>query len=592
MATSAATSTDMIAGLPLGLPLDLSFLGAPWDLPLAFIFFAGALLLLAVNNGRLRTVILLATPVVGALNILTLGPGELWTAALAGFDLSMLRVDRLSLLFGYIFHIAAFFGVLYGLHVKDRMQQFASLAYPGAALGAVFAGDLLTLFIFWELLALTSVLLIWARQSTRSAGAGMRYLVISVVSGLLLLAGALIQQRQTGSLAFEYIGLGGLASWLIFLAFGIKCAFPFLHNWLTDSYPEATPLGTVLLSGFTTKVAVYSLARGYPGTEILIYIGALMTFFPIYYAVIENDLRRVLSYSMINQIGFMVIGVGIGTALSLNGAVSHAFNDVLFKGLLMMSMGVVLHMTGKIKGSELGGLYKTMPVTATLCIVGAASISAFPLFAGFVSKSMVVLAATEEGYTFIWMVMLFASAGVFHHAGIKIPYFAFFGHDSGIRVRRNVPGGMMLAMILAAAACIYVGSQPALLYSLLPWEVHFEAYTITHVLTQTQLLFLSAVAFAWLMLAGLYPPELKSTNLDAEWIYRSLGPRLVRGLAARLGYVSDAVRGGTADQVAAILGFVTRQSGPAGVLARVWPVGTASVWVLLMLLVFLAFILV
>ena len=586
MATEAAA---IIAELPFGLPLATGIAGMPWNVPPAFIFFAGALLVVLARPVWLRTVILFATPIVGAANILTLGVGDWWGAQLLAFDLELLRVDRLSLLFGYIFHIAAFIAVIYGLHVKDRMQQIAALAYPGAALGAVFAGDLISLFVFWELLAVTSVLLIWARRTPRSAAAGMRYLLVNIASGLLLLAGALFIFGRTGATEFGFIGLGGIASWIIFLSFGIKCAFPLLHNWLTDAYPEATPWGTLLLSGFTTKVAVYALARGFPGTEILIYIGALMTFFPIYFAVIENDLRRVLSYSMINQIGFMVIGIGIGTSLAMNGAVSHAFNDVLFKGLLMMSMGVVLHMTGRIKGTDLGGLYKTMPVTTVLCIVGAASISAFPLFAGFVSKSMVILAAIEGDYTFVWMVMLFASAGVFHHAGIKIPYFAFFAHDSGIRVRERVPAGMMAAMVIGAGSCIFVGSFPGTLYALLPWPVAFEPYTLTHVITQTQLLLLSAVAFAWLMLYGLYPPELRSVNLDAEWVYRWLGPRVFRAFGRVAASALDALDRATRIRLPAATQQAMDRFSPGGILSSTWPVGRAAFWVLAMLLAFLVF---
>ncbi|MCH8111084.1 MAG: Na(+)/H(+) antiporter subunit D [Proteobacteria bacterium] len=589
MATEGLQAAELLADLPLGLPLTAPF-GATWDLPPAFIFFAGALLVAVLKPGGLRTLVLFAAPALGALNILFLGTDSSWTVDLLEFDLEFLRVDRLSLLFGYIFHVAAFLGVIYGLHVKDRMQQFAALAYPGAALGAVFAGDLITLFIFWEILALTSVLLIWARRSDRSPGAGMRYLLVNVISGLLLLGGAIALYSRTGSTEFGYIGLDGFGAWLILLSFGIKAAFPLLHNWLTDAYPEATPWGTVLLSGFTTKVAVYALARGFPGTELLVYVGAVMTFFPIYFAVIENDLRRVLAYSMINQIGFMVIGVGIGTSLALNGAVSHAFNDVLFKGLLMMTMGVVLHMTGEIKGSNLGGLYKTLPKTTILCIVGAASISAFPLFSGFVSKSMVILAAIEEGYTVIWLVMLFASAGVFHHAGIKIPYFAFFSHDSGIRVRESdVPKGMMVAMALAAGLCLFIGIYPSFLYGLLPWEVAFEPYTKTHVLIQTQLLFFSAIAFAWLMLERLYPPELHSTNLDAEWLYRRAGPRLLGAFGRGIAWVDAALRASALKHLAAAIRGVTALSGPDGVLARTLPIGRTTIWVLVMLFGFLIF---
>ena len=219
-----------------------------------------------------------------------------------------------------------------------------------------------------------------------------------------------------------------------------------------DAYPEATPTGTVFLAAFTTKVAVYALARAFPGTELLIYIGAVMTCFPIFYAVIENDLRRVLAYSTINQLGFMVCGIGLGSALAINGAVAHAFNDVIFKGLLFMSMGAVLHVTGRIKASDLGGLYKTMPITTVLCIIGAASISAVPLFSAFVSKALILAAALEEGHPLVWLALLFASAGVLEHAGIKIPFFAFFAHDSGVRAREP-PINMLMARITSYNVC-------------------------------------------------------------------------------------------------------------------------------------------
>jgi multicomponent Na+:H+ antiporter subunit D len=436
------------------------------------VFFLGAVLV-AMTRGRVRAAVLLAIPLVGAFNLFTIADAAVGNVAVFDYTLTYLRVDRLSMLFGYLFHLAAFIGIVYSLHLRDTTQHVTGTLYAGSALGAVFAGDLITLFVFWELLAVTSVFLILARRTERARAAAMRYLVIQVLSGVILLAGVLIRLHQTGSIAFDFIGLDGLGSWLIFLAFGIKCAFPLLHNWLTDSYPEATPTGTVFLCAFTTKVAVYALARGFPGTEILVYIGAAMTMFPIFYAVLENDLRKVLGYSMINQLGFMVTGIGIGTALAINGAVSHAFNDVVFKGLLFMSMGAVLHMTGRVKASELGGLYKSMPITATCCLVGAASISAFPLFSGFVSKSMVMVAALEEGYPVVWLFLLFASAGVMEHAGIKIPFFSFFSHDSGIRTREP-PLNMLVAMILAAVICVFIGSYPWVLYDFLPFPVDYE----------------------------------------------------------------------------------------------------------------------
>lgn len=494
------------------------------NLPPYLVFFIAALLL-PIFRGYYRHVLLIATPIISALLLLNTGHEQIWQLQVFDYVLEPYRIDPLSLLFGYLFHIAAFICIIYSLHLRDNIQQTAGLFYAGSALGAVFAGDLITLFIFWELLSIASTFLVWSGNTERAIKSGFRYLIVQICSGMLLLAGAAMLIQQTGSATFGYIGLNSFASWLIFFAFGIKCAFPLLHNWLTDAYAESTPVGTVFLSAFTTKTAIYCMARAYPGTEYLIYIGMAMTCFPIFYAVIENDLRRVLGYSMINQLGFMICGIGIGTSLSINGAVAHAFTDVIFKGLLFMSMGAVLHMTGRINGSDLGGLYKTMPKTTILCVIGAMSISAFPLFSGFVSKSMVMSAVLEEGYYGVWLALLFASAGVFHHAGIKIPYFAFFAHDSGLRVS-DPPNNMLLAMTIAAILCLLIGIQPQILYGLLPYSVTYTAYDITHVLTQLQLLFFSALAFVWLQKQGLYPPELRSINIDIEWLYRKLLPTI------------------------------------------------------------------
>ena len=557
------------------------------SLPPFALFFAGALIV-AVVRGWPRYVLLLLIPVASGLTLLGVAEGTSVQLAVLGYELTPFRADRLSLLFGYLFHIAAFLAIVFSLHLRDTLQHVSGLLYAGSAIGAVFAGDLISLFVFWELLAISSVFLIWARRTTRATHAGFRYLVIQVSSGLILLAGVLIHAYQTGSIAFEYIGLDGPAAWLMFLAFGIKAAFPLLHNWLTDAYPEATPTGTVFLSAFTTKVAVYALARGFPGTEMLIYIGAVMTCFPIFYAVIENDLRRVLGYSMINQIGFMVCGIGIGTSLAMNGAVAHAFNDVIFKGLLFMSMGAVLHVTGRIKGTDLGGLYKSMPLTTGFCIVGACSISAFPLFSGFVSKSMVMLAALEEGYHWIWLALLFASAGVFHHAGIKIPFFAFFAQDSGLRVREP-PVNMLVAMAVAAALCVFIGSYPAVLYGLLPFPVDYLPYTSTHVIAQLQLLFFSALAFTWLKLSGLYPPELRSVNIDVEWSYRWLGPRILHAIRSISSPVDDRMRKGVLQRMDTVIGALFRYHGPRGILARTWATGSMVLWVAVLLWIYLLF---
>jgi multicomponent Na+:H+ antiporter subunit D len=551
----------------------------------ALILIVGALLV-PLLKGFVRSVYMLALPALAFAQLLALPYGDLGQISVLGLPLVTLRVDRLSTIFGYIFLIASFLGVLYTLYHDDVVQHVAGLVYAGSAVGAVFAGDLVTLFLYWEGTAIASVFLIWANRTERSFDAGMRYLIIQIGSGVLLLAGTLIHFHATQSIAFGKLGLVSTGTWLIFLAFGIKCAFPLLHNWLQDAYPEATPGGTVMLSAFTTKLAVYALARGYAGTEILVPIGAAMTAFPIFYAVIENDLRRVLAYSLNNQLGFMVVGIGIGSELALNGTAAHAFCHILYKALLFMSMGAVLLRAGTVKGSELGGLYKSMPWTAAFCIVGAASISAFPLFSGFVSKSLIIAAAMENGYFWTWLVLLFASAGVFHHSGIKIPYFAFFAHDSGKRCA-EAPPSMLVAMALTALLCIGIGVWPAPLYAILPSKMDFVPYTVEHVVTQMQLLMFSALAFTVLMRTGLYPPELRSTNLDTDWLYRRAGARLARGFddltaGAWTRLVSD-VNG----KAARLHELLVTHHGPTGTFGRSWPTGTMAFWTTLLLGAFL-----
>jgi multicomponent Na+:H+ antiporter subunit D len=555
------------------------------SLPPGSILILGGVLVPLIR-GRLQQVWLLALPVVSFLHLLSFPEGYLLHVHLFDYELTPIRIDRLSLVWGYIYHLAAFLTVIYSLHVRDGIQNVSGITYVGVAIAAVFAGDLITLFVFWELTAVTSVFLIWASRTERSYRAGMRYLIIQVGSGVLLLAGTVIHLQQTGSLAFGHLGLGSLGTMLIFLAFGIKCAFPLLHNWLQDAYPEATVTGTVFLSAFTTKLAVYALARGFPGTEMLIWIGAVMTAFPIFYAVIENDLRRVLAYSLNNQLGFMVVGIGIGTELSLNGTAAHAFCHILYKALLFMSMGAVLYRTGTAKGSELGGLYRSMPFTAVFCMVGAASISAFPLFSGFISKSLVITATADGHYLVPFLMLLFASAGVFHHSGIKIPFFSFFSHDSGIRCK-EAPPHMLLAMGLTAFLCVGIGVFPQPLYRILPYPVDYQPYTTTHVITQLQLLIFSAFCFGFLKLTKLYPPELRSTNLDSDWIYRRALPATANAVlrVARLFRVRAVDR--LEHNITRFVRGVYRAHGPEGLWARTWSTGSTVLWVAIILAAYL-----
>lgn len=552
------------------------------QIPTAYLFLAAAIVLLALPKGPLRAGLLLIVPVIAAWQVWTMPLGMHYAVPLFGFELELMRVDKLSRVFGLIFILAAFLGNLYAWHVRDTVQQVAALLYAGSAIGAVFAGDLVTLFFYWEGTAIASAFLIWARRTEGAFHTGIRYLVIQIGSGVILLAGVALVYRDTGSIVFETMTPGSLGTWLIFLSFGIKAAFPLLHNWLQDSYPAATITGTVILSVFTTKLAIYALARGFAGTEILIYIGTVMALFPIIFAVLGNDLRRVLAYSLNSQLGFMVVGIGIGNEMGLNGTASHAFASVLYQSLLFMTVGSVIFRTGTAKASELGGLYRTMPLTAIFCLVGAASISAVPLFSGFVTKAIILGQAASAGMPVVWGALVLASVGTLAHSGIKIPFSMFFAQDSGKRPK-EAPTHMLLAMGLTAALCIAIGIYPAPLYALLPFEVEFTPYTISHVVGQLQLLLFALLAFGILMRTGIHPPEVRAVNLDTDWSYRWLLPRIIR----KIGTIVSAIWVGT-------LGFLNRRvkniitglyhsHGPEGRMASTWPTGSMVIWISVLL---------
>ncbi len=490
----------------------------------SLLFICGALLI-PLLSGRLKSAYMVLLPVIALVTLFKLSDGDYWTYAFMDYQLTLGRIDGLSRVFGYIFSLISIIAVIYALRVKDNVQHVAAFMYAGGALGVTLAGDMITLYIFWELMAVASTFLILARKTKKAQAAAYRYVLVHVFGGLCLLAGIVLYIQHTGSTALGKMELGDLSTWLIFIGIAVNAAIPPMHPWLQDAYPEATVTGTVFLSAFTTKSAVYVMARTFPGTELLIYLGAFMTILPVFYAEVENDIRRVLSYSLMNQVGFMMCGIGIGTHLAINGAVSHAFCHILYKALLFMSAGAVLHVTGKIKCTDIGGLYRTMPLTCLFCIIGAASISAFPLFSGFVSKSMIISAAGNNHLAVVWLMLQFASAGVIAHAGIKVPFFTFFGHDSGIRAKEP-PLNMLVAMGLAAFFCIFLGVFPQWLYGILPYQdVVYHPYTGAHVVFQLQLLLFGILAFYLLLKSGYYPSEVRAINLDTDWFYRK-GARL------------------------------------------------------------------
>jgi multicomponent Na+:H+ antiporter subunit D len=547
------------------------------SVPPGLVLVFGALLL-PFLQGALRRVVLLLLPLATIWLVWVLPEGASLEAPLLGYDLVLVKVDKLSRLFALVFAIMAFAGALFALNQRRTTELAAAFAYAGSAIGAVLAGDLITLFIFWELMAIgsTLVILCGSRGSQHSA---FRYAVIHLLGGVLLMAGIAGEIQATGSIAFAKMDASTLPRWLILTGFLINAGVPPLSSWLPDAYPESSWSGMVFLSAFTTKTAVYVLLRGFPGTELLIGIGLVMVFYGIVYAILENDMRRILAYSIVNQVGFMVTGIGIGTEMALNGAAAHAFTHIIYKALLLMSAGSVLLMTGKRKCTDLGGLFRTMPLTCLFGIIGALSISSFPATSGFVSKSMIAQGAVDQHLMTVWMLLAAASAGVFLHAGIKFPWFVFFHRDSELRPSEP-PLNMQAAMLLLSILCIGIGLLPGPLYDLLPYNVDYVPYTTSHVVFQLQLLLFSGLAF-FLML-----PLLKRTltiTLDTDWLWRRLGRGILRSVDSAGDALWRRIAKGACGGGAALARALRSTHGPDGVFGRPWPTGTMALWTTLML---------
>ncbi len=490
-------------------------------------------LLVPLLPHKLRQVYMLGAIGVSAYIVWGIDIGVHLTTTLGGLELTLVRAEAITKPFALVFHIAAALNVIYAMHERTKLTPTASLAYAGAAIAALFAGDFLTLFIYWELTTFTSVFLILAGRTPRAIGAAMRYLLMQVGSGVFLLAGAALLWHDGTGLSIQALDPTTPAGMFVLMAFGIKAGFPLVNGWLQDAYPEASVTGTVVLSAFTTKLAIYMLALCFAGFAPLIWVGLAMTLLLVFFAVIENDLRRVLAYSLNIQLGFMVVGIGIGTQLALNGTVAHAFASVIYQALLFMGVGAVLYRTGTAKATELGGLWKQMPLTMLFSLVGALSISSFPLFSGFVTKSLTLGASAKEGYFLVWMALIFASVCVLQHSAIKIITAAFFRRTSPFKVK-EAPLNMLIAMGIAAALCIFIGIFPEPLYALLPYEVTYSVWDAGHILSELQLLLFAALAFVVLTARGLYPSEKDSTVLNTDWFIRRAIPRIVMKLAKPL----------------------------------------------------------
>ena len=541
--------------------------------------------LLPLLPAAMRKAWLVLVPLAGLAVIFSLSPGEFGRVDFLGMALITGRVDELSLVFAYVFGIILLIGMIFALHLKDTVQHVAALTYAASALGAVLAGDLVTLYVFWELMVITSVWLIWRRGTDVSFAAGMRYLMIHALGGVLLLAGVIVYYQTTGSIVFELIEPSSIAFQLILVAFLINAAVPPLHAWLSDAYPEATVTGAVFLSALTTKTAVYVLMRGYAGVELLMWLGVIMTWYGVIYAVLANDIRRILAYHIISQVGYMVCAIGMGTTLALNGASAHAFTHILYKALLFMGAGAVIYMTGKSKLTELGGLYRSMPWTFLLFMVGAVSISGFPLFSGFVSKTIIIEAAAVDGRGLIYLMLLAAGAGTFLSIGLKLAWFTFLHRDAGLRPR-EAPTNMLVAMGLAAALCFLIGIVPGPLYAMLPAAIDYNAWTLGHVLKELQLLSFTGLAFFLLLrfVGGKH-----KIALDVDWLYRGGGLRLSAAVRDWIGAADARMRQQSMNGLMAWMARTKKRHGRDGKLARTWPTGSMAFWVAVLLASLLLF---
>ncbi|MCW5659756.1 MAG: Na(+)/H(+) antiporter subunit D [Burkholderiaceae bacterium] len=548
----------------------------------------GGGLLLPWLRGAVRSAAVVAIPLIALAFVWQVPDGAVWQARFLEHTITPLQGDKLSRLFATIFALMAAGGGWFALGQRSRVELPAAFVYAGSAIGVALAGDLISVFVFWELMAIGSTLVIWSQGEGAAYRAARRYLMIHLLGGVLLFAGITGHVVQTGSVAFTRLAPDSVAQGLILIGFLVNAGAPPLSAWLPDAYPEASWSGTVFLSAFTTKVAVYALMRGFPGTELLVWVGLFMVFYGIVYALLENDMRRMLAYAIVNQGGFMIAGVGIGTEMALNGAAAQAFTGIVYVALLLMAAGSVLLMTGRRKFSELGGLYRTMPVTAACGTIGALAISSFPLTSGFVSKSMVSQAASDGQMLAAWMLLTAASAGAVLHAGLKFPWFVFFHKDSGLRPT-DPPASMRWAMVLFALLCIVPGIWPEALYAMLPHRVEYVPYTVAHVLTQLQLLLFAALAFFVMV------PPLKRTltlTLDTDWVWRRLLPSTADALRRLLAAAMRSFGRAAEQWVQSLIGALERLAREDGTLARRMSTRSMALYVMAMLLAYLVIYLV
>jgi multicomponent Na+:H+ antiporter subunit D len=475
-----------------------------------FLVFLIAVPLVHLLRGRPRQITMVLTAGLALILVSLLEEGSGWAVPFMEYELVLLRVDSLSLLMGRVFSIVTLLAILYAAAFSRPWLHVYALLYAGTSLGAVFAGDFVTLLLFWEGMATTSTLLIWERGGDAVA-AGFRYVLFHGLSGGLLAGGVALQFLETGTLL-----VGPTASiWsslLIVLAAGVNAGFIPLHTWIPDAYPRSHIASSVFLSVYTTKTAVYLFARAAPALEVVALMGGVMALYGAFRALLQTDMRRILSYSIISQVGYMLAGIGLGSALGVSGGMIHAFNDILFKALLFMTVGAVIHATGRDSLRGLGGLARKMPITFVTFWVAALSVSGVPGFSGYVSKGMVLAAAHE--IPILRLMLEVASFGTLLYV-LRLGYFLFL--KEGDVEAHDPPVWMLAAQVGAAGLCVAIGIYPALLLGALPGST-YDPWTVEHLRDAAIVLVPAALLFAYVGRRVLAPREPEPREVDVLYL--------------------------------------------------------------------------
>lgn len=538
-------------------------------------------LVLVFTQGIARKAVLIAFPLL-ALVLVWQAPTGSISASYLGYALTPIRLDALAVLFGAVFALAAFLGALFALDRTSTLELSSAFVYAAGALGVVLAGDWITLFVWWEVMAIASTLVVVC-GGDKAYGPAFRYALVHFLGGVLLMAGIAGEIAMSGTATITSIKPESWPRWLILAGILINAGAPPLWAWVSDAYPASSWSGMVFLSVFTTKTAAYVLLRVFPGTEVLVWIGVVMGIYGVLYAALENDVRRLIAFAIVSQMGIKVAGVGIGTPLALDGVAAHSAAAVIYTALLVMVAGSVLHQTGKTRMTELGGLADAMPLTAFSCLIGVLSIAAFPLTSGFVSKSMIIDAAANQHLAGPWIALTAISVGAVLHAGLRMPWLVFFG-AAKVQKASDPPQSMRIAMALAAVLCVVIGIVPDGLYVMLPHQVPYVPYSASHVLVQLQ--FLAFAALAFYLVRDWFRAQ-PGITLDLDWFYRRPGKWLARGFDDLTASAWTRLVSGINGKAAKLHDLLFTHHGPSGTFGRTWPTGTMAFWTTLLLGAFL-----